>query len=60
MREQGKQGRQGEQGKKNYDIDQCPIPNTQYPIPNNYFVFLILFNCDAKIFKVFANLYYLI
>jgi hypothetical protein len=32
----------------------------QCPMPNNYFVFLILFNCDAKIFEVFANLYYLI
>ncbi|AUB36812.1 hypothetical protein COO91_02737 [Nostoc flagelliforme CCNUN1] len=40
--------------------DPCPMPDAPCPMPNNYFVFLILFNCDAKIFKVFANLYYLI
>jgi|GEM_PF-3098135 len=33
--------------------------NNQFPMPINYFVFLILFNCDAQISKAFANIYYL-
>jgi hypothetical protein len=38
---------------------QCPMPNAQCPMFNDCFVFLILFNCDGKNFKAFANLCYL-
>jgi hypothetical protein len=62
-REWGVGGR-GE-NKKNYLFPLCsqlraPLPLFNTPDSIIIFVFLILFNCDAKIFKVFANLYYLI
>lgn len=52
MREQGEQGKM--RGTKRITNAHAPCP-----MPNDYFVFLILFNCYAQIFKAFANLYYL-
>ncbi|MHC5938657.1 hypothetical protein [Nostoc sp.] len=49
----------GEWGDEGDEGDEGDKENNQCPMPNDYFVFIILFNCDAQISKVFANFYYL-